>query len=220
MCVITICESKRETLENMELQAKANSDGVGIMWRSGKGVRWVKNLTVKQAFDMQKDLPFPYAIHFRIATVGNVESLTHPFPIIEGIPLKNKGLAPSVLMHNGHWGNWKDSLLQSVCSSGATIPLGEWSDSRAMAYLAQRHGNGILSLISSGQKIVVLSLKDCECYGEGWTRKDGKLYSNLHWEPSKFVPVHYDGTFDADKDYWGKRGSRYSNGHWYDGINS
>jgi hypothetical protein len=131
--------------------------------------------------ELVEKLPLPFVVHFRIATVGGVTTeLTHPFPVTETANAMSGRLrGGAVVFHNGHWQDWKDTLLRSLTADGhAKLPGGVWSDSRAMALLAYRHGTNVLKLIDAGQRIVVFDRDGVTRHGRDWTKVDGLWLSN------------------------------------------
>ena len=79
-------------------------------------------------------------------------------------------------MHNGHWTGWRDKALSSVPIKTKKIPKGDWSDSRAIAWLNLLYGNGFLTLL--GERVATLNRKGITRYGSGWIEKRGVWYSN------------------------------------------
>lgn len=186
MCVILIADEKRPTAEMVERAHKANDQGFGIGWREDRGqgleVCWKKGLYIKLE-DMQRmcaELPTPYVAHFRIASVGGIRgSLCHPFPVDRRVPEYLEGRTKGhVLFHNGHWSQWDDVMLRTSLRlpPKERIPLGRWSDSRAMAFYASIYGVGALDFLH--EKIVAFSPDECEVFGTGWSWEEGVLVSN------------------------------------------
>lgn len=194
MCVIFIAESKRPTPEQVAAMYEANGDGCGFAYRINDGldkdknpinprVRWEKGLmTLAEAQKMAAELPLPYVGHCRIQTVGGKKAaLCHPFPILKNVPLDLKGTTNGfVLFHNGHWGSWRTSVLEAVWKTGAQIPSGKWSDSRAMAWSAAHFGTAILEFID--EKSVAYSADKVDLTGKDWDEEDGVWYSNKNWK--------------------------------------
>lgn len=180
MCVIAVYEEVRPTLEDLNKMHTSNKDGAGIAWFEESKVHWKKGLTPKQIFTLSESAPFPFVVHFRLGTVGVGKQLCHPFPITEkgGGPLL-EGCSDHVLFHNGHWSQWKDWLIRSYLGSRGTIPDVVWSDSRALAILAYRHGLSLLQFVDH-EKIVVMGKDKIRCYGH-WIKEKGVRYSNLIW---------------------------------------
>ena len=186
MCVIYV--AKKALPEDSELSRGSvkNPDGAGVAWvaphpeQSGvQMIHWKKGLKdakeVKE-FINDKKLPLPLVIHFRTASVGpKVPELTHPFPIMPGVPLWQEGCANEVLFHNGTLSNWEDLVLNVGLKSTQKFPEGDWSDSRALAWLTHLKGPGVLNFLSKSSRIALFYPKaggQIHLYGSGWIRKD------------------------------------------------
>jgi len=171
MCVIFCCEKESgfPTLETLKSAQDLNPDGAGLAWiNKDKEVQFIKGLNAKQIHNLikKKIVSLPCIIHFRIGTIGdNVKELTHPFPITLNASTKLSGIGQDVLFHNGNWPDWNDRLLSSICKSDLEMPKGHWSDSRALAFLARRHGYNILNLISENNKIAIMTPEGITKFG-------------------------------------------------------
>ncbi len=177
MCIIIVASEKPD----FELLDKAewdNPHGGGIAWREAGKVNFKKGIDAEDIFEIIKNTPSPHVIHFRIATVGGeVPKLTHPFPIGGGLELEGK--ADSVIFHNGHWGEWKQRLMESQLK--APMPQGPWSDTRAIAHLSQVYNNiEWISLFTDyyefkgyGNKVAVMDTKRIKFFGN-WVKHEGK----------------------------------------------
>lgn len=182
MCVIAIYRAKREKEENLQQMAIDNPDGTGVVFYKDGMPHYKKGLDIKEVLKLNEDLPFPYAFHFRLVTVGENKLLTHPYEVTPESALKMEGSAESLLMHNGHWSDWDEALLTHALNSGKDIPKGDWSDSRAMAYLGGIIGTNMLKMLSS-QKIAIFNKnKSITVLGSGWENEKDALYSNKNWE--------------------------------------
>jgi hypothetical protein len=107
--------------------------------------------------------------------------LCHPFPIDPEASVELEGRTKGyVLFHNGTWHSWKTTLLEAVVHLPAKVPLGKWSDSRAMAWSAAHFGIGFLELID--EKSVAFGVKDLEAFGTGWTVDKGVWASNRFFD--------------------------------------
>lgn len=186
MCVILAAEESFPSSQELFDADDTNRDGAGLAWVEGKKVCWKKGLTYEEVVDLANELSNPPALfHFRIATVGGTnKELTHPFPITEDVSLDLEGEADAVLMHNGHWSDWKDEAMRSATSCGAHVPDGLWSDSRAMAWLAAHHGIGILNFIKH-QRIAVLTPEGIQRFGDWDKVSNGLWASNLNWRAGR-----------------------------------
>ncbi len=196
MCVIFIVDTDRPTEDEVEAAWDSNRDGGGVAWQdleAGEGseelkpvVRWKKGLTYKEMQELNQTLPFPYILHFRIASVGPVcPQLTHPFEVSTKVGTEFEGSTENpVLFHNGTWHEWKQSIerLSSYQDFPNKMGYGQWSDARGLAYAMAAAGPGYIEL--TNQKVVVL-------YPEGepqvfqdreWSVHDKRfVVSNLAW---------------------------------------
>lgn len=186
MCVIFVASKERPTPEMVEQAYDYNDAGAGIAWREGGLVKWEKGLELARVKELVAAAPLPFVVHFRIPTVGGKrEELCHPFPVDKDVPLTLKGAIKGfVLFHNGHWKDWKETVLRSIVSKGATLPGGKWSDSRAMAWMAAQFGVSVLEMID--EKSVAFGPKQCEIAGTGWTMSGGVWCSNELWKTKRY----------------------------------
>lgn len=184
MCVISIVEDKRPTEAQVLAMWNQNSHGGGVAWREGNLVHWKKGLKLEDMQDFTKNLPMPFILHFRVASIGGIKPiLTHPFAVEDfDKSLELEGTTKGgVMFHNGHWNSWFDRLATSCGVLHKPIPLGVYSDSRAMAYLAKLHGQGFLDALN--EKTVTLSPNRIDItVGGGWIKIDDIWYSNDYWE--------------------------------------
>lgn len=179
MCVIMVVRSIRPTPEMVDAAWETNSQGGGVAWRENGEVHWKKGLSQQEMQDMCADLPLPYIAHFRIATNGGVtDRLCHPFEISPEARLDTEGhTAGRVLFHNGHWTDWKRTVMDFSSKRG-DLPPGKWSDTRGIAYMAGICGLGVLDLID--EKVAVLGPNMLEVWGN-WTLHESMYVSNTHW---------------------------------------
>lgn len=218
MCVVVAIPKgvTHPTREEFTKMAEANRHGIGVGWMdpTGEVAVWEKAIPLKRLFhilDTRKNTAF--LIHFRLASIGaKTAGLCHPFPIMAGVPLQVKGKAPAVLAHNGHWSKWDDVMQEAVVRHRFPIPNdNEWSDSRAMAWLAHYFGHGILSTLN--EKVAVLNPKKKHIllYGGGWQSDQDVYYSNFLWRSAGTIyPAggYTDGWKHADKEWWEQYGAR------------
>ena len=192
MCQILFSESANPPREAIVDSNAMNRDGFGFAYVKDKKVTWNKGFSKEELTDDIIDhylsLPFPKAIHFRLATHGGTtQELTHPFPIKRGNPHDLKGDAKAVLFHNGIWHSYDDRLREAILSGtlNPNVMKGGMSDSRAMAVLAQRFGLDILDLLNLGSnKVLVLTEDRYVTYGswtekEGWSASNSKIFREL-----------------------------------------
>ena len=190
MCQILFSEKANPPEEVMTFANANNKDGFGYAYVEGKVVKYQKGFDqkehTKEFIKAYHALPFPKAIHYRLATHGGIcRELTHPFPIKRGVPLSLEGEAPAVLFHNGIWSSWDEHLRQ--CIYGGTLNPNIlkqlMSDSRALAILAQRFGPDILDVADlNSNKVLVLTHETWYRYGS-WNHRDGYSASNPRIDP-------------------------------------
>ena len=191
MCVICH-KSKSKKLpskETIEAMWKRNPDGAGIMWRTDKGVSYMKGFMQLEEFlhfvDVNRKMlsETEVAMHFRIGTHGgNTPGNTHPFVVDDTAdPHKLTGGGEKiVLMHNG---------ILPLNPRRATI-----SDTAELALRAGRYENPLDFLCDAnelfkGNKVLVFGPEKTYFLGDEFKRgKDGLLYSNLYHE---YTPSAY-----------------------------
>ena len=153
MCVILIPTKRHPTPDELNDAQDSNPHGAGIAWKNQDGkLAYEKAIDAKRVWEIiETEKPkIPYVIHFRIASVGGVcDKLTHPFPVNQSVSLKKQwqGKSP-LLFHNGTWTDWKEAVMPF--SGHKDFPRGsldDWSDSRALAYLAYKTKRGFFNFI-------------------------------------------------------------------------
>lgn len=187
MCVIVTGSTEKPTLEDLESMEVSNSHGNGIAWAQQGVIHYEKGITLERLDLLLRQAPSHWVIHFRIQTAGgSLPELCHPFPIDKAAPLDLKGTAQEVLFHNGHINDWENLTLKGICKkrTGITVPIGPWSDSRAMAWLIATVGRNVLSFAGLTNKFALLSVDGIRHYPKdqsGWTARGGYMCSNTHW---------------------------------------
>ncbi len=208
MCVILACEKTFPSWETLKNAEDLNGDGGGIAWIEKGKVHFKKNLTADKIHKMitSGNIKLPVIIHFRITSVGGTKpSLCHPFPITRKADTALTGKTAAVLFHNGTWTQWQDYTLATLMKTQVRMPKGDWSDSRAMAFMAGHLGKKTLKHIEGWNKIAILTTKRIEYYGKGWVQVDKVKCSNNYFVPAP--PV-------ADK-FFEIRDGRFTSGHYY-----
>lgn len=167
MCIIAVCERRHLTQDEVQGCWMENPDGAGIAWASGGEVHIVKGLMTRGELEgvlreLQESRPFPYIVHFRLATSGpSCPELTHPFPVLPDAPLDLEwsGTVP-VLAHNGHVADWRSYYIQlfpliveALKKNGlpARVPVGPWSDTRAITAIVSVVGEEIVDFLEAGK---------------------------------------------------------------------
>lgn len=151
MCQILIATADQLLAEQEQLkqEAAANPHGIGFAFQSAGSVHFIKDLDLVQTISILNQLEpeTRVIVHFRLASVGKVAAeLTHPFPLNLNQLDQLQGEAAAVLFHNGTVSNWDNLLFTHADLS--TLPAGNWSDTRALAYLAAAKGTAIINLVS------------------------------------------------------------------------
>ena len=119
-------------------------------------------------------------------------------------------MTTDLLFHNGTWTEYAEEMLVFLGkhSKPMTIPYGEFSDSRVMAYLAKRMGvKKMAKLVTGWNKIAVLTSDGITRYGTGWVKHKGNTCSNDYFIPTATqwynddTPYTFAGYGVNDQDY-------------------
>jgi hypothetical protein len=192
VCVIFIADKVRPTPDMVEKAWDRNPKGAGIAWRQDGEVLWRKGLDLDEVAALIAKVPMPFISHFRVDTCGgDGPNMTHPFQVDVNSSIELKGKTKGYMMfHNGHWGQWKNTLMETCLKTGQKLPGGRWTDSRAMAFVAAVYG-GVQVLELIDEKSAVLSPTDIQVFGNGWSRVNDVICSNDFWKhahnPSKRI---------------------------------
>ena len=207
MCVIINIEDgkfpKAQTLKDAE---SLNSHGGSIAWLENGKMNYRKGLKAKKIIKIIEKRLIPNKvktaiIHFRIASVGNVNpKLCHPFPISKEVKtdLHVNDSKFDLLFHNGTITNWEKMLIDSIQKNPAKIPKGELSDSRVIAFLLNRHGNGIIK-DSVMNKFSILTKKGIVKFGS-WVKVGENECSNDYFVKKSATT---NSTFNYDNAWYG-----------------
>src|ERR1019366_5476325 len=178
MCLLLAAVKGRPTEEAIRNSASGNPDGIGYAYKENGILHYEKGISVDRAVELSKTLPLGFCMHFRIATSGGVvPELIHPFPVRLDAPLTKKGKANKLLFHNGVFSEWKEVLIKHL-TERITLPLGKWSDTRALALLCAIHGRHFLNLVPRGNKFAFMTPAKIHLLGEGWIEDGGVWFSN------------------------------------------
>ena len=209
MCVIICIEDgkypSKSTLEDAE---SMNSHGGSIAWLDRNGRKnYQKGIKAKSIMKIINKQLKPRGIetaiiHFRIASVGTVnKALCHPFEITNRVELNltGKSMSADLLFHNGTWSEYAEEMLAYMGEQHkpVTVPYGEFSDSRVMAYLAKRMGvKKMAKLVTGWNKIAVLTSTGIKRYGTGWVDFKGNKCSNDYFVPTP-ASWSYSNNYDS-----------------------
>ena len=207
MCVILIPTKRHPTPEELNEAQDSNPHGAGMAWKDKDGkLSYEKAIDAKRIWEIinEEKPPIPYIVHFRIASIGEVcDKLTHPFPVNQSVSLKKQWQGKSqLLFHNGTWRDWKEAVMPF--SGHKDFPKGnlsDWSDSRALAYLAYKTRRGFFNFID--EKVAIMEKNgEVNLYGD-WKKHDTLWCSNL-----SHVKRTYTTRYTAawSNDYWGNTG--------------
>jgi len=187
MCVALIIRGKTApSLRQFEAMEACNQDGAGLAWVEDGRVCYSKGHTAKEIHQMVGELPRPIMVHFRFATAGGkTAALCHPFPLTRQVETSVVGYAGSVMMHNGHWGEW-ESYKSIVSDDENPLPEGPWSDTRLAAYAMVNYPKDLDTIASIvGGKLAIMNAKGkIRQWGRWDTLKDlpGVSFSNTYWQ--------------------------------------
>jgi len=200
MCVISLVEDgvfpSKKTLKQME---SLNSDGGSIAWLNKNGTKsYRKGIKAKEVHNLINKKLIPQGvetaiIHFRIASIGGVKKkLCHPFEISSKVDMNLvvDNTTKDLLFHNGTWSEYADELVEYLKKQKApvTIPRGEYSDSRIMAYLAHKIGHkGMAKLVKGWNKVAILTSNGIVKYGKNWCEVKNNECSNNYFVPTKMT---------------------------------
>lgn len=188
MCVIITGTKTKPSLVELLAAEDQNPDGGGMAWCTPQGVEFRKGLTAAEIHERLRALPRAarWVAHFRYATVGDPQvGLCHPFPVDRDTGLDAEGCVDRVLFHNGTVPDWMDRLKDITLDPtlGVEVPEGEWSDSRAVAWLLALNGSTRPLTFIEG-KFVAMNRRGIRVYPQskaGWSTQGGILYSNTYW---------------------------------------
>ena len=222
MCVImSSADGSKPSMKWLKKAEKANPDGIGVAWVGDGGACFEKDITVEHAHEMLLEISTPYAIHFRMASIGEKSpELCHPMMVDNQADTALAGIAPMVLVHNGHWSGWNEMCIKLLMARpGLRLPDGEMNDTRALAWLTHHLGDEFLDLIT-GQKVITITGAGLSYHGSGWTLKEGIWLSNDYFlddfRPGKVCGLALQSN---DEYYFGKEhlegGKDYLDGQGY-----
>jgi hypothetical protein len=185
MCVVAICKGRRIPKDEFDEAFKCNKDGAGMAWRENGKIRAVKGLMkVEDAWTAYNKFivkgNFPHVVHFRLGSPVT-QDLTHPFIINEesDLVLNYEGTS-SVMFHNGIVSQWKNLLFPWFMSKGKIVD-GEWSDTRLIACLYNKMGEGIFDYIDG--KFIIFGTDSVKTIGK-FEEDNNILWSNNSYKVS------------------------------------
>ena len=194
MCVIfNIEDGNFPQLATLKSAESMNSHGGSIAWLEDGKINYHKGLKAKKINKIILKRLKPKGvtiaiIHFRIASIGNVnQKLCHPFQISEecATDLKVEDSKFDLLFHNGTVSDWQELMINHLQGVTATIPKGELSDSRALAYLLSIYDYAsLLDQVDGWNKFSILTKDGIKKFGS-WVKVDGIECSNNYFDNKK-----------------------------------
>lgn len=168
----------------------SNSDGIGYMYGSKKGLKVIKSLphNIKQAADFIQRIPNDdrdFAIHFRMTTHGHTDlGNCHPYDVVPGY---------MAMMHNGilSTGNAADKaksdtwhfIKDYIASPVKDFPELAYNESY-LKMLAEMIGNNRFVFMNGEGRMSHVN------YDQG-IEYDGLWFSNTYaWTPSMLIPTY------------------------------
>ena len=215
MCVaVSLMPGASLSDEEIYRMGTTNGDGVGIAWARDGKVSWYKTIHYKVgtvSHFINTHLDQPRLVHFRLATAGGTRvDLCHPFEISPSASCAATGAGDKVMIHNGHYGRWKE-LLEFLEKENLLPDKGPWSDTRLVAYLAHNDPDWLNVL---GGKVAVLRGDGQFTHLGDWDDlHDGVKVSNKHWNREQVVGK---GGYTGFKQWpgWGVDGRGWSKHDW------
>jgi len=195
MCIIAYKPENVPFPEDWETHVRemfrVNSDGFGMMYPVEGGVRITKGFfdveTVLKVIE-SVDSSLPLALHFRIATSGNINpQCCHPFPITDDTHiLKSTDIVTKfAVAHNG-------VLLEFVGDVKARSDTMNFS-----MYIAENNpSEDVVKKLAGSSKLLFMTKDKVNKMGY-WQKHDGIEYSNSSYEPWTYTKspttTHYNG---------------------------
>jgi len=215
MCILAIYPKNYPKLKDLKNMESMHQNGSGIAFFENGKLFYSKGLK-QNAKDIMKIIKdhkpkLPIMIHFRMSSSGvtNCDDLTHPFEInLKGIN-NLSGYCDYLLAHNGTVNDdfW-NCQIELICKlKNIRLPSGNWSDSRAMAFIIAHCGIDYLKKFFDDQKIAILYIENNKMKYEligSYEKRNKTLLSNT-WH----VNDSYQSMFHFDLDKYSKKSSKY-----------
>lgn len=213
MCVICV---KRKGVAFPEEQAlkncfENNPDGAGFMYSHQGKVHIVKGLMTYKDFDKALKSArrkagdnAPFVMHFRIATQGYQDCMTHPFPLSSSMNnLKKLKCKCNIgIAHNG---------VLSLTSDGSK----DYSDTmkfitdylsliiRSYTWAKDKRNVDLIERLIKGSRLAILDKNGViETLGEGWVKEGDLLYSNSSYSYARVKYYTPSRSFYQGDDWW------------------
>lgn len=206
MCIaLHIFGDQNISIADLERMDTDNPHGIGIAYLdpdTGK-IRIRKGLSLKELAWLQPDLPRPFLLHFRWATIGpKVPALAHPFALgINAFSTDLDQQCEAALIHNGGWVGWRgwtlpDGIKESNVSDtqvaayviGAGHPEIRKDVSWSNAIIMRREGKAVVS--EHGRWTAIPGMAGVSASNLSWqTRARGAVFESPYgkWHPGSWV---------------------------------
>lgn len=196
MCVIVMQPAGAELSGNKFRNCwSRNPDGGGFSYIGEdqkltvhKGFFEMKQMLEEYRAARERNPNSPFLLHFRIATVGPVDSEnTHPFWVRDDLVMCHNGTI------NGFGDNTRSDSYDFAQTVLASLPDG-WEDDATMGWLVERAvGYNKIALLRSDGAVTLLNEKKGVWVGDLWFSNDSykkvKYYGNRNAKPLTKTPV-------------------------------
>lgn len=213
MCILLAINSRAKrlpTLEELQNCEESNSDGGGMAWAIHGKIKVRKDLSAVEIYNILQSLPEDIAgaiVHFRLSTVaGDRVRLQHPFEVSTSAKMEERFTTTKpVLAHNGHLSGYQ-GIAKTLELDGAILPSGVISDSRLMAFMADRFDNLYIGNLYDEKTAVLMpsGVIHISKYNL-WTldTDSGLLWSNggYKWKAKTVVFTGYGKTYQNKTNY-------------------
>lgn len=183
MCVIAFSpEGKIPSTDLMTRCAQYNPYGAGVMWIEDNTVCYQKGILATeellQVLQILKGATF--AIHWRFtAGTSRMPELTHPFPVSQAASLQLQGKTAKALMYSGVYPGWQKLLTHAEQEHNVIRPAGNWTVTRAIAWLTALYGDAWINLHTPG-KVLLFTAHQASMYGVFRNEKE------IYWSTREF----------------------------------
>ena len=195
------------TLNEIEIMWNNNPDGAGIAIRHPKFIQIIKGLaSPEEVFEILKGVTSEYFLHFRIGTHGSKADPrhTHPFPISDSVAdMESLSIfCDSAMMHNGIMYKYGDE-------DAISDTMKFTRDFLTVLKLDHPKAPDMISKEIDGFNKVAIMMVNHPTYlcGKGWTKHEGRWYSNDGYMPSRWGSCdprawRYDDLEEIEEQTW------------------
>jgi hypothetical protein len=187
MCVLIYCPPGTGLPDESTLRDcwEMNPDGAGYAYSLGGLVVYSKGyMSIKKYLKALRKLSIPITshliLHFRISTHGGKSpALTHPFPLMDEENIHAlSGITESVIAHNGIL----DCPTYEGHSDTSSYVLTVAGERKVYASTGADGTAYLLDKACKGSKVVELTGYGPVFYGDKWSERGGRYFSNTYHE--------------------------------------